>query len=433
MEEQILALAQAKCEQCEVYCSDTNQTVVEFRANEFHSHESRLTRGYGLRVIRGGRLGFSSTTNPDVVEEMVAAALETAAFGRPARFDLPGPAAHLEVATFDNRVIMLSAQRMTEWGRELVDAVRSRVPDIKLDVRFSRTYREIVIVNSAGLDTRFSRAEFYATATGLLVHDGLVWIQEFENLSAGLPLPVGAVADRIERRARAGRRRARIATGVYPVIVAPTAVPDLLYPLELGVNGRQREKNTSPLIGREGQQVLGSNITIADNPLRNYGLASAPFDAEGVPSRRNVLFDGGVFHGFLFDLGTAAACRSRSTGSAARDYSGPPVPATTGLELAPGPAHLDASIRDVRDGLLVHDFIGGGQSNALAGEVTLNVSSGFRIENGELTGRVKDAMIAGNVYDLLGKVEAVGNTPRDLGTYFVPFVKFQGLKIAAKG
>ena len=41
-------------------------------------------------------------------------------------------------------------------------------------------------------------------------------------------------------------------------------------------------------------------------------------------------------------------------------------------------------------------------------------------------------MIAGNVYEMFRNVEAVGDTERDLGTYFVPFVKFPALKVATR-
>jgi PmbA protein len=432
MEEELLALAQARGERCEVFCADTNHTVVEFRAGELHSRSSRLCRGYGLRLVRNGRMGFSSTTNPDVAGDVVQAALDTAAFGKSASFDLPGPGVLPAVQTFDNRLVLLSAERLTEWGRELVEAVRARVPDLKLDLSFDKVYREVTVMNSAGLDVCFSRASLGLSVTGLLVLDGLVWVTEFEDLSSGEPFRVGAVADRLERRARQARAKARLASGTYPVIVEPDALISLLIALEVGTNGKNLEKKTSPLMGKEGEKVLDDRITLADNPLRPLGMASSPFDAEGVPCRRNVLFEKGAFKGFLLDLSTAAACGRQTTGSAGRDYTSQPYPNRTNLELEPGLANLEAAVRGTREGLLVHDFIGGGQSNLLAGEVALNVSFGLKIENGSIVGRVKDAMIAGNVYEMFRQVEQVGNAQACLGNYYLPFVKFAGLKVATR-
>jgi len=432
VEAEILSLAEAHGAQAEVFSSDENRTVVEFRANEFHSQESRLTRGYGLRVVKNGRVGFGSSSDPNKVAELVQAALDTAEFGRQRGFEFPAPGPLPTVRTFENRVIALPALKMVEWGRELVDAVRARVPAIKVDVSLTRTYGERAVVNSAGLRHRFSRATLELSAAGLLVSDGLVWISEYENLSSGAAPSIGLLADRIEEKAALSRSRARLATGRYPVIFMPTAVPDLLYPIATGVNGKQLEKGSSPLIGKVGQKLLDERIVLADNGLRDFGIASGPSDGEGVPRRRNVLFDHGVFTGFLFDLATAAACRTRTTGSAARDYTSQPRPGTSNLELAPGDARLEDVLAGIKEGLLVHDCIGGGQSNVLAGDVAVNVSSGFHIGNGKLTGRVKDTMIAGNVYEILRNVAAVGDAVRDLGSFHVPFLMIEGLKVATR-
>jgi PmbA protein len=432
MEEQILSLAEAQGAKAEVYSSDENRTAVEFRANEFHSQESRLSRGYGLRVVKNGRVGFSSSSDPNKVAELVQAAVDTAEFGKQCGFEFPGPEPLPAVKTFENRVIMLPALKMIDWARELVDAVRARVPGIKVDVSLIRTYGERAVVNSAGLRRRFSRATLELSATGLLVSDGLIWISEYENLSSGAAPPIGALADRIEQKAVLSRSRARLATGTYPVIFMPTAVPDLLFPIVTGTGGKLLENGSSPLIGKVGEKLLDEKIVLADSGLRDFGVASGPFDGEGVPRRRNVLFDRGVFTGFLFDLATAAACRTQTTGSASRDYTSQPQPGLSGLELAPGDARLEAVLAGIKDGLLVHDCLGGGQSNVLAGDVAVNVSSGFRIENGKLTGRVKDTMIAGNVYEMSRNVAAVGDTVRDLGLFHVPFLMFEGLKAATR-
>ncbi len=432
MEDQILSLAQARGAQAEVFGSEQDRTVVEFQANEFHSQESRLTHGYGLRVVKNGRVGFSSSSDPNKVDELVQAALDTAEFGKQCSFEFPGPEPNPTVKTFENRVIMLPALKMIEWGRELVDAVRARVPGLKLDVSMARAYGETVIANSAGLKRRFSRATLQLSATGLVVSDGLVWISEYENLSSGAAPSIGVLADRIEERAILARSRARLATGTYPVIFMPTAVPDLLYPLLVGVNGKQLEKGVSPLIGKTAQKLLDEKITIVDNGLRDFGTASSPFDAEAVPRRRNVLFDRGIFTGFLFDLATAAACRAQTSGSAGRDYTSQPQPGVSNIELVPGDARFENVLAGISEGLLVYDCIGGGQSNVLAGDVAINVSSGFRIGNGKVTGRVKDTMIAGNAYEMLRNVEAVGNSVRDLGSYYAPFLMFPSLKVATR-
>uniref|UniRef100_A0A7C4CAJ0 TldD/PmbA family protein n=1 Tax=candidate division WOR-3 bacterium TaxID=2052148 RepID=A0A7C4CAJ0_UNCW3 len=432
MTAELLELAAGSASEAEVYATEVDRVGVEFRQNELYAQTTRLTQGWGVRVIAEGRVGFSSTTDAEGLNNVVRAALETARFGPTARFRLPGPAKLPRVNCLDNRVMLVTPARMVEWGRDLIAAVRSRVPEIKLDLTFTRAYREVTIANTSGIEQSFARAEFDLGVTGLIVRDGLFWISDYVNLSGGQPLALEPVADRLTALARQGRARARLATGSYPVLVMPTALPNFLLPLEVATSGKLREKKTTPLLGREGEPVLDAKITLVDNGTRNHGLASAPFDGEGVPKRRNVLFDKGRFLGFTYDLATAAACDARTTGSAGRDYSSPPAPALANVEIEPGTTRLEDALRSMTEGVVVYDVIGGGQSNLLAGEVALNLACAFKVESGAVVGRVKDAMIAGNVYDMFREIEAVGDSQQDLGSHFLPFVKFRSLNVATR-
>ena len=429
--EAILAIAGHRADAAEVFVTETDRTVVEFRGGRFQAQETRLARGCGLRVIKDGRLGFSTSTNDDRYDGLIDAALETAALGRPATFEFARPDEYPAVIACNSRVMLQSAGRMVEWGRDLCAAMRSRVPELRLDLTFYRTWHETRIMTTAGLDAGFERATFELRVNGVLAGDGITMLPEYQNLSDGRLFDPGPLCDRLETTALNLRRRARIASGVWPVIFMPLALPDLLAPLAYGVNGLQLERNTSPLIGREGEPVIADCLTVSDDPLRSYGLETTPFDAEGLPARRNPLFDRGRFGGFIHDLRTAAACGAQSTGSARRDYDRPPVPWPASLVIEPGTAALADTIRDTREGLLVFQCVGGGQSNMLAGEIALNLTPALKVEQGELVGRVKNLMLAGNIYELLGTVDRVGAEPHDLGGSLLPWLRFPGLRLAA--
>ncbi|MFO7676481.1 MAG: metallopeptidase TldD-related protein [bacterium] len=428
----ILAMARHRADAAEVYDEESDRTVVEFRGGRFQSQVTRLTRGCGLRVIKDGRLGFSSSTNDERYDELVDAALETAVLGRPAAFGFAGPAAMPTVAACESRVMLHPLARMIEWGRELCAAMRARVPELALDLAFDRTWHETRVRTTAGLEAESARATFELAASGVIAGDGIFWLPEYVNLSDGRHFDPGPLCDRLEAAARRGRRRARLASGTHPVIVLPLALPALLAPLRAGVDGRQAARRTSPLAGREGERILAGVLTISDDPLRSHGLESTPFDGEGLPARRNPLFERGVFRGFLHDLASAAAVGAESTGSARRDYASPPGPGVSNLEIEPGTTPLEQAIAATSDGLLVAGFVGDGQSNVLAGEVALNATSAFRIEGGELAGRVKDAMVAGNVYEMLASVDLVGAEVRDLGRQFLPWLRFPALRVATR-
>jgi PmbA protein len=432
MRYKILDMVSGQVDQADVYESEVDLTEVEFRQGKFYSVETKLTQGWGLRVIKNGRVGFSSSTNPERMEELTRAAIEASAFGQNVGFTLPEQQDLPVVQTFENRVLLATVARMQEWGRELIEVLNARMPELKVDLKFSRCYREIGLVNTSGLDCSFQRGELEVMVAGLLVQDGIFWVYDYVNLSGGQDFPLESVAERVINLARLGKQKAILKSGDYPVVVMPTALPQLLLPLLVAINGKHRQKKTSPLIGRENERVLSEKITLVDNRLRPFGTGSAPFDDEGVPARKNVLFERGVFKGFLFDLTTAEACKEQSTGSAVRSYSSLPAPGLSNIELLAGEAELEEVLQVIPAGLVVYSFLGGGMSNLLAGEVTLNVASGYKVENGRIAGRVKDVSVAGNVYELFQRVAAVGATQRDLGDYFLPFVKFSSFKVACK-
>ncbi|UCG42010.1 MAG: TldD/PmbA family protein [candidate division WOR-3 bacterium] len=434
MVDEILALAHRRGVEAEVYSSEVDRTLVEFRSGRHHSQETRLVSGYGLRVIKDGRLGFAASTNQDRPDQLLDAAIAVAEESKDRRavFEFPPQQDLAPVHIFENRVMLVSPDRMAEWGKDLVSALKARVPGLKLDLSFVRTYREMRIRNSSGMDLGFERAEFELDASGLIVGDGLTWIFEYLNLSDGRPFNIEPLADRLEQKALWAQKKASLPSGEWPVIVMPTALTALLLPVTLGVDGKNREKKTSPLVEREGESVVAETLSIHDNPVRSHGMMSSPVDAEGMTRQKRTLFTRGVFNGFLYDIRTAAACGTETTASADRPWNRLPQPSVSNIEIDPGDRNLDYVLAETKQGLVVDGFIGEGQSNLLAGEVALNASSAFKIEDGAISGRVKDIMIAGNSYEMLSTVDAVGDRQRDLGRWFIPFVRLPSLRIASR-
>ena len=86
----------------------------------------------------------------------------------------------------------------------------------------------------------------------------------------------------------------------------------------------------------------------------------------------------------------------------------------------------------MKDGLVVEDLIGVGQGNVIGGSFSHPVALAYRIRNGAITGRVKDAAIAGNVYDLLKRVGGFGNDSRWYGARLAPSILLEGVSVARR-
>ena len=89
-------------------------------------------------------------------------------------------------------------------------------------------------------------------------------------------------------------------------------------------------------------------------------------------------------------------------------------------------------LADLRDGLLVDELIGVGQGNVIGGAFSHPVALAYRVERGEITGRVKDAAVAGNVYELLQRIAGFGDDARWSGTRFTPSLLLEGVSVARR-
>ena len=146
---------------------------------------------------------------------------------------------------------------------------------------------------------------------------------------------------------------------------------------------------------------------------------------------------------FIYDLETAARAKTESTGNGRRGIFGKPHIGYTNIvfRMADGGRHgatLSTTdlggglIADIQDGLIVDDLIGVGQGNVISGAFSHPVGLAYRVEHGEITGRVKDAAVAGNAYDLLKKIGGFGSDGRWLGARWSPSLLLDGISVARR-
>ena len=430
---QILRAAERKGATAEAYSLVSTTTSVAFAANRCYSVETMLTRGAGLRVIRDRRIGFSSVTNLEQVDDLVEAACVTAQFGEPAGFRFPARGEFPSPVIESNRITLLPPGRMLKVGGDIIQLCEHHIPGVKVDLTMQKTVSETQLVNSEGLEQAYDKTVCSLNFEGLLIRDSsFIWLNDFLNLSREFKLDPVVFVRQLAGLARDAQRPAQLKPGRYPCIFARSAGIDILYGLVPGINGKNLQKNMSPLIGKENRKLFDAKLTLWDDGLADFGFGSAPFDGEGIPQRRTVVIENGIFRNFLFDLKTAAATKRDSTGNATRTYRTTPVPGLTNLVVEPGDLSLEQAIAGIKEGVLICAAVGGGQSNLLAGDFSVNISLGYKIENGTVVGRVKDAMVAGNIYEIGRKIAGLGDTLYDYGGFQTPFLMFDDLPIATK-
>jgi len=217
------------------------------------------------------------------------------------------------------------------------------------------------------------------------------------------------------------------------VLFTPEGLAAVLMPVRQALSGKTVLQGISPLGEQVGQAVFDASFSMTDDPLIAGRIASRGADDEGVVSRRLPLVERGVVRAFVYDLETAARAGAVSTGHGSRNTFGKPGIAYSSLVIDPG-THDEASLlREVGDGLVVDELIGVGQGNVTSGAFSHPVALAYRVQGGAITGRVKDAAIAGNAFELLKRIKALGRDAKWLGgTRQVPAMVIDGVSVAGR-
>src|SRR5690606_34256048 len=123
------------------------------------------------------------------------------------------------------------------------------------------------------------------------------------------------------------------------------------------INGVAVARGTSFLKDRLGERIFAEGIQVIDDPHRRRGLASKPFDAEGLATQRRALIEDGVLTGWLLDLASSRQLGLAPTGNASRGVSGPPGPSSSNLYLAPGKRSPQELIAEIEQGFYVTEMM----------------------------------------------------------------------------
>ena len=174
---------------------------------------------------------------------------------------------------------------------------------------------------------------------------------------------------------------------------------------------------------------MAKGLTVIDDPHRPRGLASKPFDAEGVATVRRALVEDGVLQSWVLDLRSARQLELATTGNASRGTSSPPSPTTTNLYLEPGEKTPEELIGEIESGFYVTSLMGMGV-NGVTGDYSRG-ASGFWIEKGEIAYPVSEMTIAGNLKDMFLAMTAANDLDFRYGTN-APTVRIDGMTAAGQ-
>jgi PmbA protein len=295
---------------------------------------------------------------------------------------------------------------------------------------YSHQDARIVFANSHGFTGEYRGSSVVLSAVpvagdnGGMQRDGWYSIQRrLRHLDS--PEAIGrTAAERAIRRL--GARK--VATQHVPVVFDPDTAASLLRTICSAASGSAIYRSASFLTGKLGQRVAVPGLTIADDGRMVGRLGSRPFDGEGLPTGRTVVIQDGVLTSYLLNTYTGRKLGMASTGNALRSLGQPPTVGPTNCYIAPGPHAPEQIIRSVKQGLYVTEMIGFG-ANLVTGDYSRG-AVGLWIENGELAYPVEEITIAGNLMEMLRRIEMIGNDLEWRGSIAAPTLKIARMTIA---
>lgn len=431
--EDILVQAKQAAEEAEVFVVSSEATPVRFEANRLKHIESKQNTSVALRIIRQGRIGYSISNSLDDAQSLVDMAVETAQFGTSARFDFPAPASYPEVEVFDPDIETVSLDDMVNLGQQLIDTIKNHTPEILCEAEVTRSTASVHIINSRGGQANYRIGTFSLGVDGTLIRDtDMLFVGEAQSSCHPLR-ETKKVTEVVLEQLELAKNQASVTSRPLPVVFTHHGVASaLLTPLMVAFNGRMVLEGASPLGNKLGQPIFNEQLSLWDEPTIAYQPHSRPFDDEGVPSQRTPLIEGGTVAHFLYDLQTAALASTQSTGNGSRSRGGLPAPAPSAFIIAPGKTSFAEMVADMKEGLVIEQLMGAEQTNVLGGDFSGNVLLGYKVEQGQIVGRVKNTMVSGNIYRVLKELIALGSEPRWVGGLLnTPALYCPNLSVAA--
>ena len=431
----LAAARQAGADAADALLTERTATSLSWRLGALEELERKETRALGLRVLVGRRVATTSTTRTDratvtaLAEDAVAAARlmpEDPWAGLAAAEELAAPAPDLDLLD-PTEPSLDQLQAAAAAAEDAARAVAGVTNSEGASASWSRA--RITLAASTGFRGGYARSR-HGLGVTVLAGGGTEMQRDYEYRQAShrvdLPSPEVIGREAGERTVRRVGPR-KVATAKVPVVFDPRAAAGLLRPLAGAVSGDAVASGRSFLAGRLGEAVFAPVVTILDDPLRPRGLASRPFDGEGIGAERRALVEAGIFRTWLLDLAGARRFGLASTGHASRSGAALGSPAATNLVLLPGRVPPAELIADIARGFYVTELMGMGV-NLVTGDYSRG-AAGFWIENGEIAYPVSEVTVAGNLAQMFLNL-LPGADLEVRGATDAPTVRIDGLTVA---
>lgn len=404
---QALSIAQKGCDSAEVAVSRTTGMSVGTRMGEVENVEFNSDGALGITVYHNQRKGSASST--DLSEEAIARTVQAAIDIAKYTSEDPcsGPADR-DLLAFEAPDLQLfypsevSADQAIDYAANAEKAALSADPRITNTEggSFNSHYGIRVFGNTLGMLQSYCSSRHSMSACVIAEENGDMERDYAYTIARKLDDLKSAqwVGEECARRTLSRLAPRKLATQKAPVIFAPEVATGLFGHLVGAISGTSVYRKSTFLLDSLGKQILPDWLTIRELPHVIGGLASTPFDSEGVRTEDRLIIENGVLNNWLMTTYAARKLGLKSTGHAGGIHN---------WHIAGQGLGFDDMLREMGTGLVVTELMGQGVSG-ITGDYSRG-ASGFWVENGEIQYPVSEITIAGNLKDMWASIIATGD------------------------
>ena len=376
--------------------------------------------GLAIRVLYGGRWGFSTTN--DLSLEGIKRATESALVAAKASAQAgigEGSKVYLLNPLKDDVKVDV---KVDPRDVSLSDKVRDALELYKL-VSTEEFVKSVTIHYADGIGTTV-----YVSSDGrdILQESCLTWLYVWvvgseAGVSASVRDELGStdgytiwekwgkdeISSKLINRLKSQLRAKTPKGGNYPAVLAPEVVGVFVHEAFGHLSEADLTLSGSAIKDKLGSKIASEYVTIVDDPTIPNGFGTFKYDDEGVETRPAYLIENGVIKELMVNREYAAKLGVRPTGNArAESYKVPPIIRMRNTVMKPRDYSFEELIEDIKFGYYLVSFRGG-QAN-LDGTFQVGIQEAYEIVNGEIKEPVRNMSISGNTLETLALVDAVG-------------------------
>lgn len=419
--DQLFAMAKTKgFSDFELYYSAGSSFSVRVLNGEISEYKNTTTEGAGFRGTFNGKMGYAYTENLDT--DILSSFLDNAAANADIIEDEEleklyqgaKDSAYPEVNTYNQELNNTETATKIQWALDMEQYALGLDPRVKLAdfCTVLSTETHIAIANSYGLNLS-QKSNMGAAYLIARVEEGGCNKSSMESWVGRdfADFDYKKTAKRAVEKALGLLGASTIPSGKYPVILDQTTCKDILQVFMSVFYAAGGQKGFSLLNkSKIGESIAAPIITLRDDGVCDRALYSQAFDAEGVATKNKAIIENGVLKNLLYTTKSAEKDGVESTGNASKaGFGGTINTSITNLYITPGEKSYDELVQSMEKGVIITSLAGlHSGTNTISGDFSV-AAEGYYVEAGKIVKPVEQITVAGNFYELLKNIEAVGN------------------------